>query len=167
MSKIVRLTESDLTRIVRKVLNEGSTLNAKVIGGILNISKDGTNKTGCVKFTKYFKGDNNKWKFDEEWAQGITNVANKPTADLMVPAEIKFNFSLLINSFIPEGFKKIKFSSQELNDMHNKWVSGQSWDKRIYSKNKIETKNVNVADTKFFIQVGGLKINQFCKTKWG
>ena len=55
MSKIVRLTESDLTRIVRKVLNEGSTLNAKVIGGILNISKDGTNKTGCVKFTKYFK----------------------------------------------------------------------------------------------------------------
>jgi hypothetical protein len=167
MKRIIKLTESDLTRIVRRVLSEGSTVKAKVYGGILNISKNGIDKNGCVKFTKYLKGDNNKWKFKEEWAQGITNVSNNPTADLMIPAEIKFNFSLLINSFIPEGFKKIKFSSQELNDMHNKWVSGQSWDKRIYSKNNTETKDEKIADTKFFIQFGGLKINQFCKTKWG
>ena len=41
MSRIVRLTESDLTRIVRKVLSEGSTVKAKLYGGILNISKNG------------------------------------------------------------------------------------------------------------------------------
>ena len=55
MSRIVRLTESDLTRIVRKVLSEGSTVKAKLYGGILNISKNGIDKNGCVKFTKYLK----------------------------------------------------------------------------------------------------------------
>ena len=39
MSRIVRLTESDLTRIVRKVLSEGSTVKAKLYGGILRLTR--------------------------------------------------------------------------------------------------------------------------------
>jgi hypothetical protein len=55
MKKIVRLTESDLARIVRRVVNEG------VMQNVRDIMKDGESKTiqsGDTKYTFTREGEN-------------------------------------------------------------------------------------------------------------
>jgi hypothetical protein len=191
MKKIVRLTESDLNRIIKKVLKEDipstSTTNysAKANGGWITVSKTvskpiidpktskpiidpktskpkmsntTTSKNGCAVFTKSVK-KNGKWVFDERWAQGVDEQSNKPF-------KIKFRFSWLIKSAVPDSLESMGFGENEIVDMFNKWSGNQPIVRIAYAKGTEKTDNESNADTKITITLGGPNANNICKQEW-
>ena len=164
MTKIVRLTESDLRRIIQHVLKESDdNLTTKVMGGWLHIKE----KKGCVKFVKYRK-ENGKWVFDQRWAQGITDQSGNSTSKnyLGVPATIKFVFSWLIKQMIPSGFDVTTLSQSDISSMYNNWKEGNPYVKTIYAKGSTKVGSESNADTKFNVYFGGDDTNTFCKNEW-
>jgi len=136
MKKIIRLTESDLYRIIEGVLNEGAK-------EYMNVPKAGceTYKKGCdpYRYLKVVDGANTKYYFkkeqDRSWAQaknmsGITSIQKYITFNSKPETQSKLNVQPTENKFKVVGNKmKIDnnkiitggYSPQELQSIVNGW----------------------------------------------
>ena len=166
MERIERLNESDLNRIVKRVLSEG-TLSSSLRGGWIGLTDGTTDKKGCVKFVKFEKEDG-KWTQVDSWAQGVTDHSGNTTkATLGIPLPIKFNFSWLIRAAVPDSLEKITLPTGDVQSMFSNWKSGNSFVKTIYAADGAKVDSEDKADTKFKLYFGGPTVNSFCKSEWG
>jgi hypothetical protein len=173
--KVITLTESDLQRIVKKILKEDKTniqeITSTAEGGWLILGTDGKivdgkkkttgKRAGCLKFVYYEKEDG-KWVREDEWAQGLQDTKGYEN-----PLNAALQLGFLDKKLLPDQFEKIKFDSDELATIYKKWGSGSYHQKVVYAKNKVPTKDEKNADIKIEIYVGGDKINSFCRKQWG
>lgn len=172
MKKIIKLTESDLTRIIKRVIEEqketiSESLTASLGGGFLKLNDGTKEKHGCVYFQKFERGSNGEWKNVQEWAQGITDMKGNPKVNFLgIPIPLKFNFSYAIKVMVPDSLEKITISANDAQSMFNQWKSGESFVKSLYAKDGNKVDNEKYADTKFLIYFGGSKINSKCKSEW-
>jgi hypothetical protein len=173
MKKIIKLTEADLTRIIKRVIEEQketiseSNLTASLGGGFLKLTDGTKEKRGCVYFQKFEKDGYGKWKQVQEWAQGLTDIKGNSTAKFLgIPIPIKFNFSYAIKLAIPDSLEQITIPANEAQIMFDKWKSGESFVKPLYAKDGKKVDNEKYADTKFMIYFGGSNINSKCKSEW-
>ena len=166
MKKIIRLTESDLARIVKRVLSEG-TLSSSLKGGWIGLTDGTTEKKGCVKFVKFEK-NNGKWEQVDSWAQGVTDHSGNTTkATLGIPLPIKFNFSWVIRAAVPDSLEKITLPTGDVQSMFSNWNTGNSFVKTIYASDGAKVDSEAKADTKFKLYFGGPNVNSYCKSEWG
>ena len=166
MKKIIRLTESDLARIVKRVLSEG-TLSSSLKGGWIGLTDGTTEKKGCVKFVKFEK-NNGKWEQVDSWAQGVTDHSGNTTkVNLGIPLPIKFNFSWMIRAAVPDSLEKITLPTGDVQSMFSNWKTGNSFVKTIYASDGAKVDSEAKADTKFKLYFGGPNVNSYCKSEWG
>jgi hypothetical protein len=174
MKKIIRLTESDLTRIVNRLITESflkkkindvkpllsEGFTGSIMGGYINITNDkGKSQKGCVKFTRYNKSKG-IWKFDQEWAQGLKEISNGSTL------KAKFDFSPVIKYYVPDQLEVITLINKELSGMHYNWSSGDAFQKTLYAKDSKLIPSESGADMKFILTMGGTSTNNYCKSEW-
>jgi hypothetical protein len=132
MKKIVRLTESDLIRIVKRVLNEDTK-------EYMNTPKAGceTYKKGCdpYRYLKVVDGTNIKYYFKKDQDQTWTQAKNSD-AILAIQNSIKFNANPetqpKLNSQ-PVSQDKFKVSGNKMDIDNNKIINGTYKPKELIS----------------------------------
>lgn len=169
MKRII-ITEEEKNRILKQynsnLLNITEALKTSVGGGWITLSDGKTKKSGCVKMVKYIK-TNNKWVYDQSWAQGVSDInGNSTNASLGVPLKIKFNFSYLIMLATPDSFESAYLDENKVNSMFNNWKSGNTFKQVLFSKDKTKVNSETEADTKIELYFGGETINDYCKSQW-
>lgn len=144
---------------VKPLLNEAVT--GYISGGFINVTNDkGKTENGCVKFTRYDKTSDGKWEYDQEWAQGLSQISKGKE----VKAE--FDFSYAIKLVVPDDLERITLVNKELFNMHYNWSNGIAYQKTIYAKNGNLVPSENGSDMKFILTFGGPSTNKYCRSKW-
>jgi len=162
-NRFKQLLESKMGN-VKPLLSEELTTSLK--GGWIKLNDGTTEKKGCVKFVKFTKKDGT-WKRVDSWAQGVTDHEGNSTKSVLgIPLPIKFNFSWLISTSVPDNLEKITLPISDVQSMFTNWKSGSSYKKTIYSKGTKKVDSESLADTKFELYFGGTDVNNYCKTEW-
>lgn len=138
MGRIIKLTEKDLTNLVKKVLNEGEMVKTSIPNLTLKAEngwlKDNKGKYGCIKVSpdSYFVGD---------FALGVKNLIPNSGGGITI-------------SWGGDNPGKVDITNSEFKQLSKNWNEGRDYKKTKTIKG--HTANITI----------GKGVRNWCKSQW-